>query len=234
MSDQSDRERSERPKRRRRNYDDSESSNSGTPYIEANPDMGEIPLDEIDTFVVPGRDEKGGQAHVQLSMTPYMYRQIQIVVASRRFPYLDVSDFIRHACYRNIGFCVSIRHSLPKHISPSLEAMMEVCRDAELRLRVVAAFEEIDRQIANCLSHLEIPEAIRLMTILKNRIDEVTPSPRQKQVRSEILRRYGYVLEHNGDVRAARPGDIEDEVPEDTAREDKKTGGKGEKKGGFQ
>jgi len=226
-------DRSERPRGRRRRNDGEEAvSNSGTPYIEANTELGEIPLDEIDTFVVPGRDEKGGQAHVQLSMTPYMYRQIQIVVASRRFPYLDVADFIRHACYRNLGFCVSIRHSLPKHISPALEAMMEVCRDAELRLRVAAAFEEIDRQIANCLGRLEIPEAIRLMTILKNRIDEVTPSPRQKQVRSEILRRYGYVLEHNGTVRAARD---EDDTPDDakTGTAEEKTGGKGDNKGGF-
>lgn len=189
--------------RRRKREDDGneDSGNHSVPFQDANLELGEIPLDDIDTFVVPARDEKGAYTTIHLNIPPHMYRQLQIVVKSGRFPYLDISDLTRHSLMRHIRFCVDIRESIPKHVYTSLEALMEVCRDNELRLRVAAAFEEIDRQITGHLNRLEIPDAIRLLTILKNRVDVVPSSPRQVTLRNGILRRFGYVLEHSGTVR---------------------------------
>jgi Arc/MetJ-type ribon-helix-helix transcriptional regulator len=191
-----------RRRRNRGNDDDEQLGNHSVPFQDASPELGEIPLDDIDTFVIPARDEKGAYTTVHLNFPPHMYRQMQIVVKSGRFPYLDVSDFVRHAAFRHLHFCVDIRESIPKSVYTATEAMMEVSRDNELRLRVASAFEEIDRQITGHMDRLEIADAIRLLTILKNRIDVVPHSPRQFQVRAGILRRFGYVLEHNGDVRS--------------------------------
>lgn len=193
-----------RRRRNRNGSDDGDGSglgNHSVPFVDANPELGEIPLDEIDTFVVPARDEKGAYSAVHFNVPPHMFRQMQIVVKSGRFPYLDVSDFVRHACFRHLHFCVDIRESIPNHVYTACEALLEVCRDNELRLRVASAFEEIDRQITGHMDRLEIADAIRLLTILKNRIDVVPSSPRQFQLRQGILRRFGYVLEHNGEVR---------------------------------
>lgn len=192
------------PRRRKRDNEDSESGglgNHSVPFQDANLELGEVPLDDIDTFVIPARDEKGAYSTVHINVPPHMYRQMQIVVKSGRFPYLDVSDFVRHACFRQLHFCISIRQSISKHVYTATEALLEVCRDNELRLRVSAAFEEIDRQITGHMNRLEISDAIRLLTILKNRVDVVPSSPRQIVLRNGILRRFGYVLEHNGEVR---------------------------------
>lgn len=187
--------------RRRKREDDNESGNHSVPFQDANQELGEIPLDDIDTFVVPARDEKGAYTTIHLNIPPHMYRQLQIVVKSGRFPYLDISDLTRHALMRQLRFCVDIRESIPRHVYTSTEALMEVCRDNELRLRVATAFEEIDKQITGHLNRLEIADAVRLLTILKNRVDVVPSSPRQVTLRNGILRRYGYVLEHSGTVR---------------------------------
>lgn len=192
-------------RRRRRNEDEQGSEfggNHSIPFQDANQELGEIPLDDIDTFVVPARDDKGAFTTIHSNFPPHVYRQMQIVVKSGRFPYLDVSDMIRHAAMRHIRFCTEIRHSIPGHVYTSTEALMEVCRDNELRLRVSSAFEEIDRQITGHLERLEIADAIRLLTILKNRVDMVPASVRQHHLRAGILRRFGYVLEHSGEVRA--------------------------------
>ena len=225
--------------KRRRNNDDGESGNSSVPFKDANPELGEIPLDDIDTFVVPARDEKGAYTTIHFNIPPQMFRQLQIVVKSGRFPYLDVSDLIRHACMRHLRFCVEIRESIPGHVYTSTEALMEVCRDNELRLRIAAAFEEIDRQITGHMDRLEIADAIRLLTILKNRIDVVPPSPRQQTLRQGILRRYGYVLEHSGNVRVLTEDEKAEqndnpEVGQPTELSDKKTGERGTKREGYQ
>src|SRR5689334_19394135 len=187
--------------KRRRNNEDGDQGNHSVPFEDAHPELGEIPLDDIDTFVVPARDEKGAYTTVHLNFPPQMFRQMQIVVKSGRFPYLDVSDFIRHAAFRHLRFCVDIRQSIPRHVYTATEAIMEVCRDNELRLRVAAAFEEIDRQITGHMNRLEITDAIRLLTILKNRVDSIPSSTRQFVLRQGILRRFGYILEHSGEVR---------------------------------
>jgi len=120
----------------------------------------------------------------------------------------------------------------------STEAMMEVARDNELRLRVAAAFEEIDRQITGHLNRLEIADAIRLLTILKNRVDMVPSSPRQVALRNGIIRRFGYVLEHSGEVRQLTEKEKQesgDQVgqPEELV-DNTETGERGVKSGGYQ
>lgn len=225
-------------RRRRRDSDDGDSGNQSVPFQDANLELGEVPLDDIDTFVVPARDEKGAYTTIHFNIPPQMYRQLQIVVKSGRFPYLDVSDLLRHAAMRHLRFCVEIRESIPGHVYTATEALMEVARDNELRLRVAAAFEEIDRQITGHLDRLEIADAIRLLTILKNRIDVVPPSPRQQTLRQGILRRFGYVLEHSGEVRTMTEKEKEQsdtQVGQPGESDGKKeTGERGSKREGYQ
>ena len=226
---------------RRNNNDNEDSGNHSVPFQDANLELGETPLDDIDTFVVPARDEKGAYTTIHFNIPPQMFRQLQIVVKSGRFPYLDISDFIRHACMRHLRFCVDIRESIPGHVYTSTEALMEVCRDNELRLRVAAAFEEIDRQITGHMDRLEIADAIRLLTILKNRVDVVPHSPRQFTLRQGILRRFGYVLEHSGAVRPMTEQEQTEQQnanpevgqPEDSVKT-KETGERGVKREGYQ
>ncbi len=233
-------------RRRNRNSDDGDGNNGNhsVPFQDANPELGEIPLDDIDTFVVPARDDKGAYTTIHLNIPPHMYRQLQIVVRSGRFPYLDVSDLARHALMRQLRFCVELRESLPNHTYTSTEALMEVCRDNELRLKIALAFEEIDRQISGHITRLEIPDAIRLLTILKNRIDKLPNSPRQHALRSGVLRRYGYVLEHSGAVRPMTEGEKSEhessivsddsEVGQLQDSSVNETGERGDKHGGYQ
>ena len=175
-------------------------SESGIPYIDANEDTNEIPLDQIDTFVIPSRDEKGSFIRVTLQLPPYLIRQLQILVKSNRFPYLEPTDAIRHAIYRHIGFCVRIRESIPKSIVPSLDAMMEVCRDNDFRIRIHEAFQEVERQLSLCVNRGEIGEAVRLLNMIKKRMDGVPPSEHQREIMSLIQKDYNYVLGQNGDL----------------------------------
>ena len=160
------------------------------PFRDADPEIGEIPLDDLDTFVVPARDDKGISVPLNIRVPPYMERQIEIVVRSGRFPYLRASDFIRHAIYRHMHFTVGIRQSIPKHILPALDAMLEVCRDEEIRQTVEAAFEKIEIRVRHHSSRGDQAEVIRLLTFIKARIDLVEPSAWQRKFIGQFIERY--------------------------------------------
>lgn len=160
------------------------------PYQDANIDLGEIPLDDIDTFIHPARDEKGVGSRMSFNVPPHVERQIQIIIRSCRFPYLRDSDFIRHAIYRHIHFCTQLRQSIPKHIIPMLDSIGEVCRDQEYNERMREAFERINQRVTHLQNSGDLQESTRLLNIVKERIDSVPPSHWQQKFKQEFEKRY--------------------------------------------
>lgn len=191
---------------RRRNYSHDSDDNSpripsDIPFIDANPDLNEIPLSQVDNFIIPARDDKGIAAHITFNLPPFIKRQIQIIVRSHRFPYLDVEDFIRHAIVRHIPWCVNLRHSLPKSIIVALEAVCETARDNEYRQRAEEAFKVLASQVNEHEKLGEYPEIIKLLTLVRARIDDTEQSSRQRKFKKELDSRYGHYLKPNGMVR---------------------------------
>lgn len=170
------------------------SSNSEIPYIEADPESGEIPLDELDTFVIPARDEKGIGVPVNLHIPPYLERQIEIVVSSRRFPYLRAADFIRHACVRHLAWLVGIRLSLPRHMTPTMSTVLDVFRDAEFEAQVEQAFGHMDRLVTAHINRGDKIEAIRLYVRIRSRLQEAAVCAWRDRFLREFDKKYGYLM----------------------------------------
>jgi hypothetical protein len=156
-------------------------SHEGIPFRDADTDAGEIPLDELDTFVIPGTDELGRGEHMQFRIPPYLRRQIKIILSSNRFPYLAESNFIRHAIVRHLYWLVELRNTIPKHMLPALAGVLEVCRDDEMRIYVEQVFERIDSRISFHLSRGDHGEVVRLLNLVKSRMSGVAQSAWQRQ-----------------------------------------------------
>jgi hypothetical protein len=159
----------------------SHSSSHDIPFRDADLDNGEIPVDELDTFVIPGTDERGIGEHTHMRLPPYIRRQIKIILTSNRFPYLNESALIRHAIVRHLYWLVDLRSSIPKHILPALAGMLEVCRDDEMRIQIEHVFERIDSRISFHLSRGDHGEVVRLLNLVKSRMQGVQPSAWQRQ-----------------------------------------------------
>jgi hypothetical protein len=163
------------------------------PFKDADEELGEIPLAMLDSFIVHARDEKGQQVPVHLHMPPYMERQIQIILRSQRFPYTRASDFLRHAANRHIQWCVGIRQSIPKSMVPALEAILEVCRDNELRMSVENALERIELQVQAHIQEGEMAEAYRLLALVRSKLDGVQDSTKLRKFKRELDAKYGHL-----------------------------------------
>lgn len=180
---------------------DSRYSNDSIPFRDADPTIGEIPLDELDTFVVAARDERGVSIQVTLHMPPYMERQIEVILRSGRFPYLRKADFIRHAIYRHIYWTVGIRHNIPKHILPGLDAVLEVCRDEEINMRMEEVFFKIDDRVNGHMAKGDHAEVIRMLNSIKNRMGEIGDSPWMRRYKAHFIARWGpYLMARAGEM----------------------------------
>lgn len=169
-------------------------TNSEIPYQDADPDQGEIPLDELDTFVIPARDDKGIGVPVTLHIPPYLERQIEIVVASRRFPYLRAADFIRHACTRHLAWLVGIRFSLPRHMHVTMSTVNDILRDEEFKHQVEQAFIKMDRMISDHINNGDKMEAIRLYVRVRSRVVESAQGLWQEKFLKQFDAKYSHLL----------------------------------------
>jgi hypothetical protein len=169
-------------------------SNTEIPYQEADPEQGEIPLDELDTFVIPARDDKGIGVPVTLHIPPYLERQIEIVVASRRFPYLRAADFIRHACVRHLAWLIGIRFSLPRHMHVTMNTISDILRDEEFKHQVEGAFHRMDRLVGDHVNRGDKIEAIRLYVRIRQRVMESTEGSWRERFLKQFDEKYSYLL----------------------------------------
>jgi hypothetical protein len=170
------------------------SSNSEIPYIEADLDSGEIPLDELDTFVIPARDDKGIGVPITLHIPPYLERQIEIIVASRRFPYLKVADFARHAFTRHCGWLTGLRLSFPKHMHSTMSTVFDAFRDAEFESQAELCFGHMDRLVSTHIARGERVEAIRLYIRIRTRIQESGDSTWRDRFLREMDKKYSHLM----------------------------------------
>ena len=172
-------------------------STSDIPFRDADTSIGEVPLDELDTFVVPGTDDRGNSEPMYLRMPPFVRRQIKVVISSGRFPYLTEASFIRHAVVRHLAWLVSIRHSIPKHIIPALASVIEVYRDDEMRIQVEEVLEKIDRRISFHLGRGDHMEVVRLLNLVKNRMTGVQDSSWLRQFWDHFEKKWAGYLRPN-------------------------------------
>ena len=169
-------------------------SNSEIPYQDADLSQDEIPQDELDTFVIPARDDKGIGVPIILHVPPYLERQIEIVVASRRFPYLKAADFIRHACVRHLAWLIGIRLSLPRHMHVTMSTVSDILRDEEFRHQVEHAFTRMDRLVGDHVNRGDKMEAIRLYVRVRSRVVESTQGLWKDRFLEQLDAKYNHLL----------------------------------------
>jgi len=181
------------------------SNRQDIPFRDAVPDIdGELALDNLDTFIIPARDEKGITQNISFHIPPYMERQIEIILRSGRFPYLNAGSVFRHSLVRHVRWLTEIRQSIPQHLFPSMEAILELCRDNEQRMRVEEVFESISKQISKHQARGDMGEALRLMNVIKMRVEKVYASAWQRRFWADFLRVHDSLMNSDGTIKTVQ------------------------------
>jgi hypothetical protein len=163
-------------------------------YRDADHDSGEVPLVQIDNFFVPGRDDKGASQPITLHVPPFFARCLDVMIHSKRFPYANREDLLRHAGLRHLRWLSGIRTTVAPQMIPELDAILEVHRDAEFRMRMEKAFRDLDRLVEIYVRSNEQGEAVRIINLIMTRMHKVESSARHREFIANCLRRYSQVM----------------------------------------
>lgn len=167
---------------------------SGIPFHDAHPESTEIPLDDLDLFIIPAQDQNHISEPVSFRIAPFMKRYAKIIVSSGRFPYLDIEDFIRHAFSRHIEWLCTIRESLPRHIRVSMQQQIEICADDEMRMQVEQVFIRAEERVKYHIARGDMGEVMRLVNLMKEKFSDVHASASMREFKERFLRTYsGYL-----------------------------------------
>jgi len=192
---------------RRRHFNDNPASteaNFNVPFKDAHPDSNELPLDDIDNFIVPGRDEHGSHQTVTFNCPPLLVHQIDVAVRSNLFPYINRESFLRHAAVRHLRWLQSIRpESMEQHLAPAIESLLERCFQSQMRKKVSSAFETLHETIRSCQSDGEYMEVLRLCNFISTRLDSVgRGSVWQQRAWKKFLSEFGGYMSELGIVKS--------------------------------
>ena len=184
----------------RRNHDrdnDGPDTTYAVPYKDANPESSEVPLDDIDNFIVPGRDEHGAHQTITINCPPLLVHQIDVIVRSQLFPYINREAFVRHAIVRQLRWCQIIRpEQLPQHIAPTIESLLERCFQSQMRKKVQAAFEALRETLLQCEKDGEWLEVMRLCYYVREKLQGVDPgSVWQRRAWKRFMAEFGCYME---------------------------------------
>lgn len=189
---------------KRNSYSDNHESQGdySVPYIDAKPGTSEVPLDELDNFIVPGRDEHGAHQPITVNCPPLLVHQVDIIVRSQLFPYINREAFVRHAMVRQCRWLQGIRpEQLQQHLSPAIEAILERCFQSQMRKKVAAAFEGLRETILQCENDGEWLEVLRLCYYVRDRLKAVDPaSVWQKRAWNKFIHEFGHYMNQAGYV----------------------------------
>ena len=97
-------------------------------------------------FVIPSQDNKGHSARVQFRCPPDWTGKVSHIVATRMFPYKDVSHLLRHALWRHLKWLKGKDSRLIRSLS-WIEAMQKICKKSEKRREYGTMIAYLDREI---------------------------------------------------------------------------------------
>jgi hypothetical protein len=188
------------PSRRSRRRTATDEASVVVPFEDADPSAGELPLKELDEFVVPGSDDKGRKVTVTFNIHPAMDRQLDVILSSRRFPYANKKELVRHALARHCVWLLSIRQTVPTHYMAMFEAGIELIKEDETAARMERVFMSLEDRVNDHVMKGEQGEALRLISQIHQQLLKLKPSLWMRRFAERFLGQYGRWLKSTGRV----------------------------------
>jgi hypothetical protein len=127
---------------------------------------------EWSEFVIPARNHNGESETVSLVMQPGQYRQAQIFVQSRTFPYKTVGDLFRHAIMRHLQWLEEEEGRDISMIAAS-DDINYVVRDDDFFRSMESVFHSMADKVQRHIDAGDHRDAQKLLTRIREKIEKL-------------------------------------------------------------
>lgn len=155
-------------------------------YTAPNWDCSELDFGD-EEWACPATDSKGHSLRETVRMPPSMHRAIEIIVASKKFPYKTPADFLRHAAYRHLFMLHRRATDIPRHLLVACESIMQTMRDEQ---QILAMRQSIEATVKTCSQHAadgNVQGVLQCISLVKSQVNQL---PKQSIWRKRFLEEF--------------------------------------------
>lgn len=157
--------------------------------------LDEEQLRDPNAFIVPATDERGQSAKISCNVPPGLMRQIDIIMGPGcAFPYLTVSDLMRHALMRHLEFLVRVEPKYDQHFLSGVKTINRILNDANFKQQLEDVRSKTVAQINSHLEKGEISDAIRIIGEIRRETAKLASSAETRRWSEWFDREYGQYL----------------------------------------
>jgi hypothetical protein len=162
-------------------------------------EAGEVELPSIPAarqYLIPGQDTKGHAHRVYCRVMPAHYRALCALERSKQFGFRTLGDVIRWCIDLGVRE-LTTRARVPQAMSAlaQVDAIREVLLDEQYYLEFPTLFEQMTTTINRHLSAGAEGEAVRLIAIVRNQIEQMGEEYWREKYMAELMRHYGSYLD---------------------------------------
>ena len=154
-----------------------------------------------DEFNIPASDTKGHNVRLWLRCIPMMGRMIEQIIQSGKFPYRTQGDLLRHAVHRHVNWLN--QQEQVTSVAGQVDAILAVMKDEEMNNDFNLVFSKLDDRISQHISAGENPEAVRLILVIQNHINQMPDGYWKKRYRAQMADKYGRLVSGAGRANMA-------------------------------
>jgi hypothetical protein len=162
-------------------------------------EAGEIalpPAPAARQYLIPGQDTKGHTHRIYCRIMPAHHRAIAAVERSKEFGFRTIGDVMRWCIDYGVRE-LAVRARVPQARSAlaQVDAIREVLLDEQYYLEFPTLFEQMTTTINRHLSAGAEGEAVRLIAIVRNQIEQMGEEYWREKYMAELMRHYGSYLD---------------------------------------
>jgi hypothetical protein len=144
------------------------------------------------SFRIPASDSQGHNSKLYFRCQPGHAQQLEMVVQSKKFPFRNIGEIIRHAIVRELVYLEGLEPM--KSITGQVDAIIEVMRDEEFAGEFAKLFDRLGQRIASHLGSGSDGEARRLVLIVQEKLGDMPEGYWKDRYQQEVEVRYGHLV----------------------------------------
>lgn len=145
-------------------------------------------------FIVPASDSKGHSERYTFRLSISMHREVNTIVASKLFPFLDASDVYRW-CVREGLEKLNSMQEVPNSVFGQAEAALEVCREVIYHKQFEQMFTVMDEAMEKVRGSGGFSEIRRLYARVQSAFEKMPEGHWRTHYLSTLRRKYLHLID---------------------------------------
>lgn len=141
----------------------------------------------------PATDERGGSCKFQVRCSPDWLRQIDIIVKSEAFPYVNRGEVVRDAIYRHFFWLENHNHTA-NSILQKIQSMADMLEEIKIQQSFETVLSQLEERVLYFGQKGARTEAIKYVLRVLGYIDDMPDGHWKQAFAKEVRDRYSGLL----------------------------------------